>query len=72
MPDRARQPADKFRRYRAAKRAAGLREVRLWVPDLRNPAVLAELSRQGRNLRDSSEQHEATSYLSEHLRDADD
>lgn len=29
---------DKFSAYRARKRAAGLREVRLWVPDVRNPA----------------------------------
>ena len=26
----------KFRRYRDRKRAAGLREIRLWVPDLRS------------------------------------
>ena len=28
---------NKFRRYRERKRAAGFREVRMWVPDLQSP-----------------------------------
>ena len=28
---------NKFRRYRDRKRAAGYREVRMWVPDLQSP-----------------------------------
>lgn len=32
-------------RYRAAKKAAGLKEIRLWVPDPKNPEFLARLKR---------------------------
>ena len=35
---------DKFRRYRERKRAAGLREVRLWVPDVRSAAFRVRLA----------------------------
>ena len=59
--------AERHRRTRAAKRAQGLREVRLWVPDLRNPAVLAEVARQGKLLRDAPEQGEASLFLTDHL-----
>jgi hypothetical protein len=33
--------------HRARLRAQGLRPVQLWVPDLRNPKVVADLRRQG-------------------------
>jgi Protein of unknown function (DUF3018) len=33
MNDLSPKRQDKFRAYRARKKAAGLREVRLWVPD---------------------------------------
>jgi hypothetical protein len=36
-------------------RAQGLRPVQHWVPDLRNPRVLADLRRQGRLLAKHSE-----------------
>jgi hypothetical protein len=64
---RRRSDPEKFRRYRAAKRARGLRQIRLWVPDLRNPEVLAEIARQGRVLRGAPEQAEATEFLTSHL-----
>ena len=35
---------DKFRAYRARKKAAGLREVRLWVPDIDDPKFRAKLA----------------------------
>ena len=37
-------PPSKFRRYRERKRAAGLRELRMWVPDLRSPVWQAALA----------------------------
>jgi Protein of unknown function (DUF3018) len=37
MNDLSPQRADKFRAYRARKKAAGLREVRMWVPDVTAP-----------------------------------
>jgi hypothetical protein len=33
-------------RYRAAKKAAGLKEVRIWTFDPKDPAFLADLQRQ--------------------------
>jgi Protein of unknown function (DUF3018) len=32
---------DKFRRYRARKKAAGLKEVRMWLPDVHSPEFKA-------------------------------
>jgi Protein of unknown function (DUF3018) len=36
---------DKFRRYRAAKKAAGLKEYRLWAPDWSSAEFQAEMKR---------------------------
>jgi hypothetical protein len=44
-------PTDKFRRYRAKKKAQGLREVRLWVPDIHAPGFREEMERQAELLR---------------------
>ena len=37
--------AQRAARYRAAKRAQGLRLKQFWVPDVRNPKVLADIDR---------------------------
>ena len=37
---------DKFRRYRARKKAAGLREIRMWVPDINAPGFKEKLAKQ--------------------------
>ena len=37
---------DKFRRYRERKKAQGLREVRMWIPDARTPEFQKALKRQ--------------------------
>ena len=39
--------AERTARYRAAKRAQGLRLRQIWVPDLRDPEVRAEIERCG-------------------------
>lgn len=49
---------DKFRRYRARKKAAGLREVRMWVPDVRAPGFQEALARQAAAIRASEEDRE--------------
>ncbi|WP_419815244.1 antitoxin MazE-like protein [Glacieibacterium sp.] len=36
----------RFRRYRGGRRVAGLREVRLWVPDISSPAFIEQLARE--------------------------
>jgi hypothetical protein len=43
MNDLSPTRTDKFKAYRARKKAAGLREVRSWVPDVRSPEFLAKL-----------------------------
>ena len=53
----------KFQAYRARKKAAGLREVRLWVPDLRRPEVLAEAQRQAALLDCSEDEREAAEMM---------
>ncbi|KPF65541.1 hypothetical protein IP69_17760 [Bosea sp. AAP35] len=40
-------------RYRAAKKAAGLKEVRLWTFDTKDPAFLAQLKREMTAIRES-------------------
>ncbi len=37
-PHRTPGRPDKFKAYRARKKAAGLREIRMWVPDVRSKA----------------------------------
>ncbi|MFD2182304.1 antitoxin MazE family protein [Rhodoplanes azumiensis] len=60
MPARAKKPPPKSPRQRMqtrreAMRARGLRPVQHWVPDLRDPAVRADILRQGRLLARHSE-----------------
>lgn len=52
MPTNPRKPAPKSSRERMASRrerlrAQGLRPVQHWVPDLRDPKVLADIRREG-------------------------
>lgn len=41
-------PAQRMAARRARLRAQGLRPVQHWVPDMRDPKVLADLRRQGK------------------------
>ena len=55
MPAKPREPRPKTAQermsaHRARLRAQGLRPVQHWVPDLRDPRVLADIRRQGRLL----------------------
>ena len=54
---------DKFHAYRARKRASGLREVRLWLPDTRSPEFLAEARRQAARLNHSEDEREAGAMM---------
>ncbi|HJQ18258.1 MAG TPA: antitoxin MazE-like protein [Allosphingosinicella sp.] len=54
---------DKYRRYRERKKAMGLRELRMWVPDLRNPAVQARLRREAQAIRSSRSEKEALAFI---------
>jgi hypothetical protein len=63
MNDLSPKRTDKFRAYRARKKAAGLREVRMWVPDIRNPEFLAQLKRDAEALRGRPEEEEALNFI---------
>lgn len=54
---------DKFTRYRERKRRAGLRPLRMWVPDTRSVAFQAEVDRQIALLRGAPEQDETLEFL---------
>ena len=55
--------AQRAARYRAAKRAQGLRLKQVWVPDLRNPKVCAGIRREVAAINASKEEGEYTRWL---------
>ena len=56
-------PTDKFRRYRAKKKALGLREVRLWAPDVHAPGFRIEAERQAKLLRGTPGERDAMAFI---------
>jgi hypothetical protein len=54
---------DKFRRYRAARRAGGMRMLRVWVPDPRAPGFAEEARRQAALLRGAPEEEDALGFI---------
>lgn len=53
----------KFKTYRARKKALGLREVRMWVPDTRSAGFVAEARRQAALLNHSDDEKEAIAVM---------
>jgi hypothetical protein len=70
MNDLSPKSTDKFRAYRARKRAAGLREIRMWVPDVHAPGFAQEAERQAGLLRGSSGECEILKELGELIDDS--
>ena len=62
-PSRPADGPDKFRRYRASKRASGMKLVRLWMPDPRTPGFAAEAERQAALLRGAPEEADALAFI---------
>ncbi len=56
---------DKFRRYRARKKAQGLREVRLWALDAHAPGFREELGREIAQINRSKDSAEVQAWLDE-------
>jgi methionyl-tRNA formyltransferase len=50
-------------RYRAAKKAAGLKEVRVWVPDRNNAEFMARLKRDMDAVRNSESEAEVMAFI---------
>lgn len=58
MNDSSPERQDKFRRYRARKKAAGLREIRMWGPDVNAPGFQEELEDQIERINASEDERE--------------
>lgn len=58
MNDLSPERTDKFRTYRARKKAAGLREVRMWVPDVNSPEFQQALDAQIERINASEDERE--------------
>jgi hypothetical protein len=54
---------DKFRRYRATRKANGMKLVRIWVPDPQAPGFREEALRQAQLLRGRPEEQDALDFI---------
>jgi hypothetical protein len=54
---------DKFSRYRASRKAAGMKLLRVWVPDPQTPEFRTEARRQAALLRDAPEERDALDFI---------
>jgi len=54
---------DKFKRYRASRRARGMKLVRVWVPDPHAPGFREEARRQALLLRGAPEETDALDFI---------
>ena len=64
MPRAARTDGlDKFQRYRASRRASGMKLLRVWVPDPHAPGFRDEAHRQALVLRGASEEADALDFI---------
>lgn len=54
---------DKFSAYRARKKAAGLREVRLWLPDVKSPEFWERSVRAAEALRNDPGEEETMRWI---------
>ena len=63
MNDSSPERQDKFRRYRARKKAKGLREIRMWVPDVNAPGFWERSVLAAAILRDAPEEEETMLFI---------
>jgi len=61
---RSRTPtAVRVRKHRAALRAAGLRPIQIWVPDVRSKHFAAQARRQSRAIANSAQEQEDLAFI---------
>jgi hypothetical protein len=70
MAEAKERAAERAREYRARRRA-GLRLVRAWVPDVRNPAVRTRIQQQLAALRGHPDEAEALRFIEGAMADMD-
>lgn len=63
MNDQSPARTDKFRRYREKKKAQGLREIRMWVPDVNAPGFQEKLDREMAAINASKSSREALDWI---------
>jgi len=63
---------DKFRRYRTNRKTAGMKLLRIWVPDPDSPEFAAAARREAEALRGAPEEQEALDFIEAVMRDLDD
>jgi hypothetical protein len=66
MPATSRKSVRRYRRgspHRAAKRADGMREIRVWVPNAARPGFAADLRRQSTRIARAQEESEIDAWL---------
>jgi Protein of unknown function (DUF3018) len=63
MNDLSPKRLDKFRAYRARKKAAGLREIRMWIPDIRTKECWDASVRCANILRNAPEEAETVEFF---------
>lgn len=61
----------KFRRYRARRKADGMKLVRIWVPDPTSPTFAARAQREAEALRGAPEEQDALDFIEAAIRDLD-
>jgi hypothetical protein len=54
---------ERVRKHRDALRAKGLRPIQLWVPDMKDPAFLAECARQAKAIAASPNDKEDQEFI---------
>ena len=64
MPRTAKKDGQsKYARYRANKRAKGMKLLRIWVPDPNAPGFAEEVERQAKLLRGAPEEAEVLAFI---------
>ena len=54
---------NRFQRFRARRKAQGMKELRLWVPDPDRPGFAADVERQVALLRKAPEERDALEFI---------
>lgn len=61
----------KYRRYRARRKAEGMKLVRVWIPDPRSPEIAAKALREAEALRGAADERDALDFIEAAVRDLD-
>lgn len=71
LPAARNNTADKSQRFRARRKVAGMKLVRIWVPDPRSPEVAAQALREAEALRGAADEQEALDFIEAAILDLD-